>query len=381
MGLTRWKGTRAAAATVAALAAGLLAGCDGEYPMTTFAPVTRIGERMNDLLSLVFWLTIGILVIVLGVLTFVIVRYRERPGGPPPRKIYGNNLAEILWTLGPAVIVAILVVPTVQLIFETYQPPEDGSEPLVVDVIGHQWWWEYRYDGLEIITANELHVPTGRPVVLRLWTADVLHSWWVPRLSGKRDNFPRATVIEEEAPNWHVLRFTIREPGEYLGQCAEYCGTAHALMGTQVVAHEPAGFEAWVERFEAPGMPGVDPTSPPPAAEIVEMTGDTALAREMVERGYEVFTSSTCVACHAVAGTPAQGRVGPDLTGLGARWTIGAGVLPTTHENIVRWIEHPQAVKPGAMMPGTELPGGGFPPTGLSEEEVRAVAAYLLSLR
>ncbi|MFW6079528.1 MAG: cytochrome c oxidase subunit II [Gemmatimonadota bacterium] len=370
-----------AVAIATAVGTGAVAGCAGEYPMTTFAPVTQFGARLNDLLSLVFWLTIGILVIVLGVLTFVIVRYRERPDGPPPRKIYGNNLAEILWTLGPAVIVAIMIVPTVQLIFETYQPPENGDEQLVVDVVGHQWWWEYQYDGLEIITANELHVPVDRPIELRLWTADVLHSWWVPRLGGKRDNFPRPTVVEEQAPNWHVLRFTIDEAGEYLGQCAEFCGTAHALMGTRVVAHEPEAFEAWVERFREPEAADLDPTDPAPAPELVAMAGDTARARELVASGYETFTSSTCVACHAVEGTTASGRVGPDLTGLGERWSIGAGTVDMTYDDLVRWITHPQSIKPGVLMPGTETEGGGFPPTGLSQEEVRAVAAYLLSLQ
>lgn len=381
MALIRLTRTRTAVAMVVALAVGLLTGCAGEYPMTTFAPVTEFGVRLNDLLGLIFWLTMAILVIVLGVLTYVIVRYRERPGGPPPKKVYGNNVAEILWTLGPAVIVAIIIVPTVQIIFETYQPPEGEGEPLVVDVIGHQWWWEYQYEDLEVITANQLHVPVGRPIELRLWTADVLHSWWVPRIGGKRDTWPRSTVDEERGTNWHVLRFVVDEPGEYLGQCAEYCGTAHALMGTNVVAHEPAQFEAWVERFKAPGMPGVEPAAVEPASEIVEMTGDTVLAQEMVERGEEIFLSSTCVACHTVDGTTARGRVGPSLTGLGSRWTIGAGMLPATHENVVQWIRNPQGIKPGAKMPGTDAPAGGFPPTGLTEEEVSAVAAYLLSLK
>lgn len=221
--MTECKTSRLAAAAVALICAGLAGACGGVYPQTTFDPVTLFGERLNDLLGLVTWFMLAILAIVIGVLSYIVIRFRDRPGAPPARKVYGNNMAEIAWTLGPAVIVAIILVPTVQLIFDTYRSPEAG-DALVVDVIGHQWWWEYEYPQLELTTANELHLPTGRPIELRLWTADVLHSWWVPRLGGKRDNFPRPTVVTETAPNWHMLQFEINEAGAYTGQCAEYCG-------------------------------------------------------------------------------------------------------------------------------------------------------------
>ncbi len=344
--------------TLAALAV-VWAGCAYEnYPQAIFEPVTDFGTQINDVFAGIFWWTMLVLVVVEVVLVYVLIRYRSRPGAEP-RKIYGSNLAEIGWTLGPAIIVVFILVPTVRTIFDTYERPE--GDVLVVEAIGHQWWWEFRYPELGIATANELHVPVGQPIEVRLSSADVIHNWWVPRLGGKRYNIPTVAMApgEPEATNYNVLFFQVEEPGEYLGQCAEFCGTSHALMRMQVVAEEQEAFQAWVNEMK-------DPVGAVPTVE--EPTPDASLLAE----GYQVFMRAGCAACHSIAGTPAIGVLGPNLTKIGSRWSIGAGVFDNTDENLKRWIRDAPAVKPDAKMQP-------FP--NLSDADLEALVAYLRSLK
>jgi cytochrome c oxidase subunit 2 len=342
----------------AALYGLILAGCASEYPQTTFRPVTDFGTSINDVLTGAFWWMMGILVLVEVLLVYVIVRFRHRPGRGEPRQVYGHTGLEVVWTLVPAAIVIAIAVPTVRTIFAVEAPP--GDDALVVDVIGHQWWWEFRYPQYEVVTANEFYLPVGRPVRLRLRSADVVHSFWVPRLGGKRDTNPIPVDAAERGDGLNYLTFTINEPGVYLGQCAEYCGLSHALMRMRAVAVEEDAFDAWVQHMRTPPAPP-----------------DGSLAA----RGQEIFMRSMCIACHAISGTNARGAIGPNLTNLGDRWAIGAGVLENTPENLAAWIRSPHAVKPGALMPGTEEGPGGLPPTNLTEGEVEAVVAYLESQR
>ncbi|MBI4409607.1 MAG: cytochrome c oxidase subunit II [Gemmatimonadetes bacterium] len=334
-----------------------LIACSGEYPQTTFRTVTDFGQSLNDLFGRVFWWTIPILVLVEVVLLFVVIRYRRRPGGPTPKPVHGHTGLEMLWTLIPALIVVAIAVPTVQTIFATQRRAPD--EALMVEVVGHQWWWEFRYPEQGVVTASELHLPAGRPVHLQLRSVDVIHSFWIPRLGGKRDTNPRP-AREGQRPKLNHLTFTVSQPGSYLGQCAEFCGLSHAIMRMRAVVHTPEQFEAWAQRMQAPPAPP---------------------AGTLAERGREVFLRSPCIACHTVEGTTARGVIGPNLTLLGDRATVGAGALANTPENLARWIRDPGGVKPGAMMPGTRAPGGGLPPTGLNDADVEAVVAYLLSLR
>src|SRR5690554_3829849 len=193
-----------------ALLALAWAGCAGEYPQTTFRPVTEQAAAINDLFSTIFWWTMLVLVVVLVVLIYVLIRYRERPGAVPS-KTYGNNLAEILWTLGPAVIVVFILVPTVQTIFASYEP--GGEDALIIEAVGHQWWWEFRYPQLGVTTANQMHVPVDRPIEVRLSSNDVVHNWWVPRLHGKRYNQP-VSARPADGPdrnNFQILTFTVQE--------------------------------------------------------------------------------------------------------------------------------------------------------------------------
>jgi cytochrome c oxidase subunit 2 len=221
-------------------------------------------------------------------------------------------------------------------------PDEDA---LQIEVTAHQWWWEFRYadpdPSRRFVTANELHVPVGRPVTLTLEASDVIHSFWVPRLAGKRDLIPGHTT---------TLRFQADRPGVYRGQCAEFCGHQHAHMALLVVAEPPARYAAWAERQRQPAPPAANPT---------------------VQRGREIFEQRTCAMCHAISGTPAAATRGPDLTHVGGRRTLAAATIPNTRENLVRWIADPHHDKPGVNMP----------PHAYRRDELEALAAYLGSLR
>jgi cytochrome c oxidase subunit 2 len=311
-----------------------------------------------------------------------------------------------------------IVVPTIQAVFATQRPLAEDA--MVVFVTGHRYWWEFEYPEQGVVTANELWLPVGRPVSLRLESEDVLHSFWIPALGGKRDLAPIPAVRpseegegegEEAVERGHTWIFlTPTQAGTFLGQCAEFCGESHAFMGLRAVVATEADFSAWVDRWlaGAPPAPAADllpagdsaaagATDPQPALDVAAPTPPSApQAAEsqedpIITLGRTAFlTQSTCVACHAINGTTARGQVGPNLTLLGARANIGAGRLPNTPENIARWIRDPQSVKAGAEMPGTQtmmqIPRGrgqtyAWPATGLSDEQVDAVAAYLSSLR
>jgi cytochrome c oxidase subunit 2 len=219
------------------------------------------------------------------------------------------------------------------------------ADAVNIEVTGHQWWWELRYGGDtphdSFTTANELHVPAGRPVILTLKADDVIHSLWVPSLAGKKDLIPGRTT---------TLRFRADQPGRYRGQCAEFCGFQHAFMAFEVIADAPDRYDAWVA---AQRQPAADPTD--------------AAAR----RGQEVFLRSSCVMCHAIEGTSAGARKAPDLTHLGARTTLAAGTLPNRSAELARWITDPQQFKPGANMPATQL----------SNDDMNALVTYLESLK
>ena len=380
------------------------AACAGEYPQSSISPKTDFAWIIHDLYGMITWITLGILVVVWALLAYTLIRFRERPDQPHPKQIHGHLGLEIAWTIVPAIIVVAIAVPTVQAVFATQRGDPDNA--LVVHVTGNQFWWQFSYPETGVITANELHLPVGQPVSLRLHSSDVIHSFWVPMLGGKRDVNPLRTVPRGEEMKYNWLHFTIQEPGVYMGQCAEFCGDSHSLMGMRVVAQEPEDFERWLEDWRsgilppaaavaeaevegAPGPEGLDEEVPAGFEESdVEERSDVevvdlpeGLDPETVARGREIFENNTCVSCHAVQGTRAGGRLGPNLTLLGRRSTLAAGWLDNSVENLVRWIMAPQDIKPGALMPGVVARGGGFPPTNLTEEQVRAVAQYLYSLR
>jgi cytochrome c oxidase subunit 2 len=402
-----------------------LTACGEEYLQSTINPVTDYGEVSHNLYLQVFWWTMIILAVVWALMAYILIRFREKPGREKPRQIHGHMGLEIAWTIAPAIIVVAIVIPTIQGVFQVQRPPEEDA--LVVEVIGKRYWWSFHYPELGVTTANELHLPVGRPVSLRLESGDVIHSFWVPQLGGKRDVNPVVAMPEGEEPKRNWMHFTIKEEGVFWGQCAEFCGEAHSLMGVRVVAESEEDFQAWVEDWHItaptanapevlanagenaldeggsgvgseadPGVsgpsdqvvsgPSAQVVSGPNAQEETPVQGVTAAEDPLVARGREVFfRESTCVLCHAIQGTPAPGVIGPNLTRVGRRSTIAAGMLENTLENLEIWIRDPRSVKPGVQMPGADYPasyeGLTFPPTNLNDEQIRALAAYLSSMR
>jgi cytochrome c oxidase subunit 2 len=318
--------------------AGLLGGCAWDGPQTSLVPRSDFAREILHVYGIITWVSVGIAAVVLIGLAWVLLRFRDRPGAGLPPQIRGHALLEIGWTVAPALVLLIIAVPTIQVVFRTQAAPPAGA--LEVIVRGHQWWWEFVYPAYALTTANELHLPAGRPAVLKLEGPDVIHSFWVPQLGGKRDVVPGRV---------NRLSFTPESPGEYLGQCAEFCGTSHANMGVRVIVDAPDVFERWLATERAPAL---RPDSGPAA------------------EGAAVFAASACVGCHAVRGVSA-GAVGPDLTHFGRRTTLAAGMFPNTADNLTAWILDPPRVKPGAKMPAL----------GLTDAQARSIAAYLLSLK
>ena len=315
----------------------LIGGCAWDTPQSTLVARSDFARAILGVYTIIIWSAVIIGTVVFVVLAWVIVRYRDRPGAPPPSRTRGHSLLEIAWTIAPALVLLVIAIPTIHVIFRTEGRPAPGSLDVVVR--GWQWWWEFRYPTLDVVTANELHLPAGRPVLLRLEGPDVIHSFWVPRLGGKRDVVPG---------RHNRITLTAESPGEYLGQCAEFCGASHANMRLRVIVQTPADFDRWAAAQKAPP---------------VEPGGDAA-------SGKTAFTQLACVGCHTIRGV-SGGVIGPDLTHVGARHTIAAGLLPNTLENLTAWLRDPEAVKPGVKMPNLRL----------SEAEARSVATYLLSLK
>jgi cytochrome c oxidase subunit 2 len=309
-------------------------------PQTTVFPQSDLAHKIQNIYVLLFWLSVLVAVLVEGALIVTMIRYRQRPTDTErPPQIHGNTALEIAWTIAPAVILVIIAVPTLQVLFEMRgTPPRDA---LQVEAIGHQWWWEFRYPDSNIVTANEVRVPLGRPVNFQLRTADVIHSFWVPAMGGKLDLTPG---------HRQNLYFTPESTGEFYGQCTEFCGLQHANMRFRLVVEEPAAFQAWVQRQQQP--------QPREAAADLKVGQDT-------------FARAGCVACHAIDGTAASGTIGPNLTHVGSRTTIAAGILENNPDNLYAWIRDPQAIKPGNLMPNLFV----------NPDDARAIAQYLTSLK
>jgi cytochrome c oxidase subunit 2 len=333
----------------------LLAGADPAIQnLSTFDPVSPPAVYIRDLAFLVLAITAFIFVVVEGILIYSIIRFRRRAaaGTEEPPQVYGSKPIEVAWTAAPALIVFVLALVTARTLWQVNVPPpqpREGDNTLFVTVVGRQWWWEYTYDhynGRELgfTTANELHVPAGtdgvpRRVFLILKSADVCHSFWVPRLAGKTDLIPGRI---------NAMWFQTDQPGLYLGQCAEYCGTQHANMLLRVYVDPPAEFDSWLENEQKPAAEEPDGSA-----------------------GRSVFLAQSCVNCHRVRGTPARGGYAPDLTHLMRRETLAAGMVPNKPEYLRRWVADPQTIKPGCLMPAF----------GLGEQDRDELVRYLLTLR
>jgi cytochrome c oxidase subunit 2 len=329
------------------LAAGLCtASTPGENPVPNiFQPHSTPADSIFHLSLFVLTITGLIFLVVFILLVYALAKFRARPGDSPhePPQVYGSTQIELAWTVIPILIVVVLFLATTRVIHAV----QDATKPAnVVEVIaiGHQFWWEFRYPALGIVTANELHIPVSdpanpTPTYLKLLSADTDHSFWVPQLAGKTDLIPNRV---------NTMWMDPHRTGIFLGQCAQYCGTQHAKMLLQVKVDSREDFEAWANAQKQP-----------------------AKQDESVSAGRHVFETTACINCHAVAGTAAKGRFGPDLTHMMSRSTIASGAAENTPENLGMWIQDPDMIKPGSLMPAMKL----------SDAELDSLVRYLETLR
>ncbi len=331
-----WTGLGLLAALIV-LIVGLAAAC-GPTPQTTLEPTTQAGRNSLNLLLFVFWAAVGVFIVVEGALIYVLIRYRRRRGDALPPQTHGHLGLEIGWTIAPTALIVLVAVFTLPVIFDNARTA--SADALQVRAIGHQWWFEFEYPSLNVTTANELHLPVDQEVEILMESDDVVHSFWVPKLRGKLDMVPG-----------HVRRMVVQpeQTGTFLGQCAEFCGIAHALMKFTVVVETPDEFESWV---------------------ALQLADRAPPQGELAQRGEELLTTGGCSACHTIRGTSAQATIGPDLTHVGGRAHLAANVLDNTPEELARWLRDPQAVKPGNKMLIRQL----------SEDEIAALVAYLQGL-
>lgn len=278
-----------------------------------------------------------IFTIVSAMVIYSLVKFRWREGERDPEQFAGHKTVEIIWTAIPLGIVILLFALTVHAM-RVSDPPKPPKPDIVV--VGKQWWWEIQYPNSGVITANEIHIPVGKPVALQLEASDVLHMFWVPQLTRQMMNIPGY-------PN--NIWIQADKPGTYTGLCSEFCGTQHAWMRFIVVAEPQEQFDAWQKAQLVPAAA--------PAGNVAH--------------GWEIFSTMSCINCHAVGGTEAKAHVGPDLTHFASRKEIGAGILKNTPENIERWMRDPQAVKPGVKMPNFKF----------TEQQLADLTAYLQSLK
>ncbi|MGK2961850.1 MAG: cytochrome c oxidase subunit II [Gemmatimonadaceae bacterium] len=404
-----------------ALAALALAACAGEYPNTTFEPRSEFARSIDFLWDRLLLLGTIVFVLVELALIYVIFRYRRRPNDDTtPPQTHGNALLEVTWTLIPAVILIFIAVPTVRVIFETQSKVAAGA--LEIEVIGHQWWWEFKYPEYNIVTANEIYLPVGRTVNFKLTSADVIHSFWVPQLAGKRD-----VVTNRTNYIWFTPDSTLG-PSVWNGFCTEYCGASHANMRFRVFTVRPEQFESWVAGQKQPAafgavaaaagsvVPGADSipapapigdgataqlaagyTFPEHQPEFAYARPNSALPRGLTfskgltgnaARGMQAYNTTACIGCHVITGNPMSvGVIGPNLTHFGSRSTIGAGSFPNTPAYLALWLKNTRAMKPGSIMP--TMGANEYDPQlkrtvttgGLDDQQIADIVAYLMSLK
>lgn len=426
----------ASVALLGALAFGL-AACGGEYPNSTFNPNSDFNTAIDALWDkLLFWGTLVFIGVEVA-LVYTIYKFRRRPGGGVPKQVHGNTKLEIAWTAIPAVILIFIAIPTVTTIFKTQA--KAVPEALQVEVIGHQWWWEFRYPQYGITTAGELYLPSGRTVNFQLKTVDVLHSFWIPQMGGKRDLISNRTNYLWFTPNKTL------PSSAWNGFCAEFCGPSHANMRFRVFTVTDGEFGQWVAHQQqtaifpavalapvtaAPAVPTVpsgtgsapvlqtaaavasaDTTTAPapvpvwvfpkekiekefaytiPKTPITTLISfdESLLGKGDAERGRQLYSRSSCIGCHAIGGTPFNmAGVGPNLTHVGSRHTIAGGLYPNNTKHLSYWIKSAPHMKPGSIMPSLGK-GVTDPKTkmvvnvgGLTDAEVADIVAYLQALK
>jgi cytochrome c oxidase subunit 2 len=416
---------RLATAALTVALASLVAGCV-QNPNSVFHSRTEFNREVGGLFELLIWLGVAVFIFTEAMLIIAMVKYRHRPGTPrQPEQVHGNTRLEILWTVIPAVVLAVIAVPTVQTIFKTQG--DARADALQIEVVGHQWWWEFNYPQYGVRTANEVYLPIGRTVNFALHTHDVLHSFWIPALGGKRDLVNNRT---------NYLWFTPDSTTEdaFNGFCAEFCGVSHANMRFKAFTVTPEQFASWIAHQQQPAVFNPGPQGPAGAAQVqppvagppqrpVGAGATTAVIPSPVQAGYTGFTrermpayavprtpipaavtvdtslqgdpargaqlvsTGSCIGCHTVKGIPHMvAKTGPDLTHVGSRLTIAGGLFPNDVRHMSAWIKNSRAMKPGVTMPTMGVRQ--FDPVtkitlsiGLTDQQVADIVAYLQALK
>ncbi len=374
-----------------------------QSPTNTFSSASTPAKEVHSLSIFVLFITGLIFLTVSALLAYAVWKFRAKPDDTmEPAQVFGSTQIELAWTIIPVLIIVVLFLGTARVIFaiEDHAKPPSAVDVLVV---GHQFWWEFRYPKYNIVTANELHVPVSdpkdpTPTFLKLTSADVIHSFWVPRLAGKTDALPNRV---------NEMWIDPYKPGLYEGQCAQFCGPEHAKMLIRVFVDTPEQFKAWVadqQRDEESGTgssepaasepnvsnmsivglrgpgsvaaaaAGVPPNTPPTRGTIAQLhevaDSDAGMTQINAQQGRRVFEEQACINCHAIQGTVADGRYGPNLTHLASRTTIAAGAAMNTPENLVAWLADPNDIKEGTLMPAMHL----------TDLQNRQITAYLTTL-
>jgi len=434
----RRPGTRKAGAAALTVGLALLfAACGQNHPDSIFHQRTDFNRDVDYLFKILIWAGTAVFVFVEGILVWTLVKYRHRPGRPDPEHVHGNTTLEIMWTVIPLVILVLIGIPTVRTIFKTQAKAR--ADALQVEVIGHQWWWEFRYPQYNVVTANELYLPIGRTVNFSLRTQDVIHSFWVPALAGKRDLISNHTNYLWYTPDSVTAT-------AFNGACVEYCGASHANMRFKTFTVSPADFESWAAHQTTAAI-GTSPTAPTtgavaaapttgapaPAAPAPAASAPTAVAQQpaapttpVAQAGFIAFPREQmppytipqtplpaglnfddnllgkgdpangaklmvgqggCLGCHTIKGNPSMiGVIGPNLTHIASRTTIAAALFPNDPRYLARWIKNAPVMKPGVYML-TEGAGEYDPvrhmksPTNLTDQQIADIVAYLQTLK
>ena len=322
--------------------------CNSEtIPLHTMDPKSDVTRDIQGLYLIVFWAATFVFFAVMIALIYITLKFKRKPSDPMPAQTHGNRPLEILWTIIPSIILIVILIPTWQVIYKTANAPEGSMQ---ITVTGHQWWWEIEYPDLGVKTSNEVHVPIDVPVEVTLISKDVIHAFWVPQITGKKDMVPGLT---------NKIWFTAEQLGTYYGQCVEFCGDSHANMKFELMVDSAEEFEAW-------------------------KTNQLANAKEpegLAAEGLEIFNSKGCGGCHTIEGNPAAlGMLAPNLTHVGSRNKIAAGMLDNNADDIAKWIRNPNETKPGNLMSknGVMYNNNAL---ALSENDIQALVAYIQTLR
>ena len=372
------------------LAPAIFAACAPGGSQSTFDSAGPVAEDQKNIFLFIFWIAVVVFVVVEAALIYSILRFRQtRADSELPNQTHGNFKLEIAWTIAPVFVLIAIAIPTVTLIFDQDKGPVDGrvpENPLEINAIAHQWWFEFEYPGQDVITANELHIPIDRAVRVSLKSDDVIHSFWVPKLAGKLDMVPGQT---------NVMFIQADSADTFLGQCAEFCGEAHALMRFRVVSHEPDDFEAWLDSMRRAPAPIVD--NPAAVAgrtvfaqncsschssrtyvpEVAQAERETQLGRQTI---FKKAVTRDDEGIKTRDGDIVNLISAPNLTHLAVRRTFAAGIIELTEENLIKWISNPDDIKQGNWMKDL-APIYNDPALELSDEEINQLAAYLMTLK